>query len=136
MKKERGFFDENFKLEKISRLGDQPEKLNKVMDWEQFRSILDEAFEKESKGPGGRPSFDRILMFKILVLQRLYKLSDEQIEFQINDRFSFQHFLGLSLCDTVPDATTVWLFRDTLSQKKTAENFFCGSTDPLRRQAS
>ena len=124
MKKERGFFDEEFKLEKISKLGDQLEKLNKVIDWEQFRSILDEAFEKENKGPGGRPSFDKILMFKILILQRLYNLSDEQIEFQINDRLSFQRFLGLLLCDTVPDATTVWLFRDMLAQKKIAEKLF------------
>lgn len=124
MKRERGFFDEEFKLEKISKLGDQLEKLNNVIDWEQFRSILDKAFEKENKGVGGRPSFDRILMFKILVLQRLYNLSDEQIEFQINDRLSFQRFLGLALSDTVPDATTVWLFRDTLSQKKTAEKLF------------
>lgn len=124
MKKERGFFDEEFKLEKISKLGDQLEKLNKVIDWEQFRSILDAAFEKESKGAGGRPSFDRIMMFKILILQRLYNLSDEQIEFQINDRLSFQRFLGLTLSDTVPDATTVWLFRDTLSKKKTAEKLF------------
>ena len=124
MKKERGFFDEDFKLEKISKLGDPLEKLNKAMDWEQFRSILDEALQKEAKGAGGRPSFDCIMMFKILVLQRLYNLSDEQTEFQINDRLSFQRFLGLTLSDTVPDATTVWLFRDTLSQKKTAEKLF------------
>ena len=124
MKKERGFFDEDFKLEKISKLGDQLEKLNMAVDWEQFRAILDESLEKEAKGAGGRPSFDRILMFKILVLQRLYNLSDEQTEFQINDRLSFQRFLGLSLSDTVPDATTVWLFRDTLAQKKTAEKLF------------
>ena len=124
MKKERGFFDEDFKLEKISKLGDPLEKLNKAVNWEQFRSILDEAFEKEAKGAGGRPSFDRVMMFKILVLQRLYNLSDEQTEFQINDRLSFQRFLELTLSDTVPDATTVWLFRDTLSQKRTAEKLF------------
>ena len=76
-------FDEDFKLEKISKLGDQLEKLNKAMDWEQFRSILDESFAKENRSSGGRPSFGRILMFRILVLQRLYNLSDEQIEFQI-----------------------------------------------------
>lgn len=57
-------FDEDVKLEKISRLGNQLEKLNKAVDWEQFRSILVEAFEKESKRPGGRPSFDRILRIK------------------------------------------------------------------------
>ena len=60
---------------------------------------------------GGRPPYDIILMFKILVLQRFYNLSDDQTEYQINDRMSFGRFLGLSLGDTVPDAKTIWHFR-------------------------
>ena len=59
-----------------------------------------------------------VLMFKILVLQALYSLSDEATEFQIKDRLSFQRFLGLGLDGTVPDATTVWLFRERLVQAK------------------
>jgi len=47
------------------------------------------------------------MMFKILVLQTLYNLADEQVEYQIRDRLSFMRFLGLGLEDTVPDATTV-----------------------------
>jgi len=51
-------------------------------------------------------------MFKIMVLQTLYSLSDEAAEFQIKDRLSFQRFLGLGLDGAVPDATTIWLFRE------------------------
>ena len=125
MKRERGLFDEEFKLEKLSRLGDQLEKLNKAVDWEQFRSILDAALEKENKGAGGRPPFDRVLMFKILILQRLYNLSDEQIEFQINDRLSFQRFLNLTLCDTVPDATTGMAFPRHARAEENGGGTFC-----------
>jgi transposase, IS5 family len=60
-------------------------------------------------------------MFKILVLQSLYNLSDDQTEFQIKDRLSFMRFLGLDFEDTVPDTKTLWLFRDTLSNKNTID---------------
>lgn len=57
-------------------------------------------------------------MFKILILQRLYNLSDNQTEYQINDRMSFMRFLGLTLEDRIPDAKTIWLFRDSLTKAK------------------
>jgi transposase len=63
-------------------------------------------------------------MFKVLVLQALYSLSDEATEFQIKDRLSFQHFLGLGLDGTVPDATTVWLFRERLVKSKAIGKLF------------
>lgn len=55
-------------------------------------------------------------MFKILILQRVYNISDEQAEFQINDSYTFQRFLGLRLGTTVPDFSTVWLFREALTK--------------------
>ena len=54
-------------------------------------------------------------MFKILVLQSLYNVSDDEIEYQIRDRYSFCRFLGLMPEDKVPDAKTVWLFREKLT---------------------
>ena len=72
----------------------------------------------------GRPSYDVILMFKILVLQRLYNLSDDQMEFQINDRMSFMRFLGLGLECRVPDAKTIWLFRDKLTKANVIKLLF------------
>lgn len=63
-------------------------------------------------------------MFKILVLQALYSLSDEATELQIKDRLSFQRFLGVGLEGTVPDATTVWLFRERLVKAKAIDRLF------------
>lgn len=65
------------------------------------------------------------MMFKILELQRLYNLSDNQTEYQINDRRSFMHFLGLELCDPVPDAKTIWKFRNDFAQTDAMEELFC-----------
>ena len=70
-------------------------------------------------------------MFKILVLQRFFNLSDDQTEFQIMDRISFQRFIGISLGDRVPDAKTIWLFRNTLTQHKTIDELFTQFNDKL-----
>ena len=118
-----GIFTEETRLEKLSKLGDSLEKLN-IIDWDIFRPTLNVAFMKEHKGCGGRPPYDYLLLFKVLILQRLFNLSDDQTEYQINDRMSFMRFLGLSLGDKVPDAKTIWLFRDTLTQAKVIEELF------------
>src|SRR5690606_29610129 len=73
---------------------------------------------------GGRPPYDPVMMFRIMVLQALYGLSDDQAEFQIQDRLSFMRFLGLGLGDKVPDAKTIWLFREHLTQARAVENLF------------
>ena len=119
-----GMFDEERRLEKISEIGDSLEKLNRVVNWEMFRPILNQVFKKEMRGKGGRPPYDYVMLFKILVLQRIYNLSDEQTEYQIYDRMSFMRFLGLTLSDRVPDAKTIWLFRDTLTQAKVIRRIF------------
>lgn len=85
------------------------------MPWEAFRYRLNKALKRAGEDPaGGRPPFDCVLMFKVLVLQSLYNLSDDQTEYQIRDRLSFRRFLGLAMDGRVPDAKTVWLFRETL----------------------
>ena len=121
-----GLFDTENRLKKLSKLGDSLVRLNKVIDWEQFRPVLATVLKKEPKGAGGRPPYDCILMFKILILQRIYNLSDDQTESQINDRMSFMRFLGLGLEDRVPDAKTIWLFRDTLTKAGAAQKLFDG----------
>jgi len=95
-KNQRTFFDDEFKLKKLTKQGDPLLKLNDI-DWEIFRDILESTTLKEDNGLGGKPPYDRVLLFKILILQRLYNISDEQIEYQINDRLSFMRFLGLEL---------------------------------------
>lgn len=129
-----GFFTEDKRLEKLSKLGDSLEKLN-VINWEEFRPILNTVFKKEHKGSGGRPAYDYLLLFKILILQRLFNLSDDQIEYQINDRMSFMRFLELSLGDKVPDAKTIWLFRDKLTQENAVEKLFWLFNSLLERQS-
>jgi IS5 family transposase len=110
-----GFFDIDNQLDKIYQINDFLPKLNSLINWEMFRPILDKVREKEHLGPGGRPPFDVVLMFKILVLKSMFNLSDAQTELQIRDRISFRAFLGLkNFCDTVPDEKTIWLFSEQL----------------------
>lgn len=113
-----GFFDLSDRYEALSAAGDPLERLSAVVDFEVFRGALVAALRRGPRHKGGRPPFDPVVMFKILVLQALYSLSDEATEFQIKDRLSFQRFLGLGLEGTVPDATTVWLFRERLVKLK------------------
>jgi hypothetical protein len=98
--KQHGFFDEHDRLKELGKLGDILEQINKYINWEQFRGILTRTLQKEHQGPGGRLPFDYVMMFKILILQRMYNISDAQAEYQIKDRLSFMRFLGLALCDT------------------------------------
>lgn len=109
-----GFFDQDIRLSKLSQLGDPLERLNKGIDFEIFREILEQHLTKHAKGKGGRRAYDYVLMFKILILQRYYNLSDDQVEYQINDRMSFMRFLDLTIADDVPDSKTVWNFREQL----------------------
>lgn len=109
-----GFFDQDIRLSKLSKLGDPLVKLNESIDFEIFRSILEDKLARVPKGKGGRPAYDYVLLFKILILQRYYNLSDDQIEYQINDRMSFMRFLDLSIADDIPDSKTVWKFREQL----------------------
>lgn len=72
------------------------------------------------------------MMFKVLVLQKMYGLSDAGIEYHVTGRLSFMRFLGLALSDKVVDEKTVWLFRDTLGQAGVIDELFNQLTDKLR----
>lgn len=123
-KNTRGFFDYEFRKDEIKKQQTFLEKLNNVINWEKFRSTIEGVFNKKSNGPGGAPAFDRLFMFKILVLQRYFNLSDAQTEFQIKDRISFQSFLELEICDDVPDEKTIWYFREQLINASVMEYLF------------
>jgi len=99
----------------LSDLGDQLAAFQAVLDFEIFRPELDAALAYSDGARGGRPPFDPVMMFKILVIQATNNLSDERAEFLINDRLSFMRFLGLGLSDRIPDARTIWLFREKLT---------------------
>ncbi|MGL5915510.1 MAG: IS5 family transposase, partial [Culicoidibacterales bacterium] len=100
------------------------EKLEKVIDWEIFRPTLNSVFEKD-RSKGGRPPYDYVMMFKILLLQRLYNLSDHKTEFMILDRLSFQRFLHIEKPTTkIPDEKTLWYFRNKLSDSEKTDELF------------
>jgi IS5 family transposase len=122
--KSHGLFDEQFRLEKISKMKDPLEQLNMFIRWEDFRPVIDEAFPVTDPSVGGRPPFDRVMMFKVLVIQRMYNLSDDNAELQILDRLSFCRFLGLGLHNDVPDSKTIWNFREQLKKHDTIQKIF------------
>jgi IS5 family transposase len=110
-----GLFDQDTRYRKLESLGDPLVILGKIVPWSIFREPLESARgQPRDEKKGGRPFHDAVLMFKILVLRELYSLSDEQVEFQIADRLSFQRFLGIGIESAVPDYSTVWRFRETL----------------------
>jgi transposase, IS5 family len=122
-----GFFDLERRLDALSAKGDPLETIKTTVPWETFRADIEAVTEtkpEERKSNAGRKPYDAILKFKIVVLQSLYNLSDEQTEFMIRDRLSFMRFLDLGLEDTVPDATTLWLFRETLVEAKLIDTLF------------
>ncbi len=118
MRGQRGFFDVEERLKELSAKGDELERLNAVVDFALFRSDLERAVPRSDRAKGGRPPFDHVLMFKVLILQASHGLSDERTEYLIKDRLSFMRFLGLGLADTVPDANTIWTFREALTRAR------------------
>jgi len=120
-----GFFDLSNRCESLSKFGDPLEKIEEVVDFEVFRGELESSLcLAPDRSKGGRPPYDSVLMIKILILQSLYTLSDDQIEFQIKDRLSFMRFLGLHLWDIIPDAKTVWLYRERLKHQELDKKLF------------
>ena len=132
--KQLGFLDFDTRLQRIDKAGDPLSKLNLTVDWEIFRPLLEQARRKKKKSNAGAKGFDIVLLFKIIILQSLYNLSDEGLEFQILDRYSFSRFLGLHAADKVPDATTIWRFREDLVRAGVVDSLFERFDNFLRKQ--
>lgn len=122
-----GFFDAERRLAAITAKGDPLDMIARVVPFESFRAEIEAAVltpGNEKKSPAGRKPIDVMVMFRMLVLQTLYNLSDEQVEYQVRDRLSFTRFLGLGIEDGIPDGTTLWLFRETLAKAGLVEKLF------------
>lgn len=119
-----GFFDQDIRLSKLSKLGDPLEKLSSGVNFDMFRELLESELSSEPKGKGGRPPYDYVLMFKISILQQYYSLSDDQAEYQINDRMSFMRFLNLTISDDIPDSKTIWNFSEKLKDLDLVKELF------------
>jgi len=124
---------ESNRLARLSEIGDKLEIIAQApINWAKFQELLDEAIpDKTQSGKGGRPPYDKLMLFKICLLQSWYGLSDEQAEFQINDRLSFQRFLGLDLSSKVPDRNTVWTFKENLGSSSAPFDIFRLFVDEL-----
>ena len=132
-----GFFDLSDRYASLDAKRAPLVEVDAVVPWEEFRPTLERVWRKpeaERKSRAGRKPMDAVLMFKALVLSALYNLSDDQIEYQIRDRLSFMRFLGLGLEDRVPDAKTVWLYREGLAQAGVVEALFKQFDGYLARQ--
>ena len=106
-------------LAALSAKGDPLEAIDRLVPWESFRAEIEAVVltpDELKKSSAGRKPFDAIVLFRMLVLQALNNLSDEQVEYQVRDRLSFTRFLRLGIEDSIPDATTLWLFREKLAQ--------------------
>ncbi len=111
------FFDVENRIEKIKEYNSPLLRLAEHIDFNFFRDELEKYFrEGKDYSKGGRPPYDYVLMFKILVIRHFYNISDDQTEFCINDRFSFMQFLNLQIGQRIPDAKTIWHFKNELSR--------------------
>lgn len=130
-----GLFSSVDRLTELEELGDPLLALSAHIDFEFFRETLEQGLYGDyDSSKGGRPPFDPVVMFKVLILQRLYNLSDDAIEFQIKDRLSFMRFLGIDFAGRVPDAKTVWIFREHLQEKGLVETLFEQFNSELERR--
>jgi IS5 family transposase len=114
-----GFFDADRRLAALSAKGDPLVGISALVPWEAFRADIEAVAvtpDESRKSPAGRKPIDVLVLFRMLVLQSLYNLSDEQVEYQVRDRLSFTRFLGLGLENSIPDGTTLWLFREKLAK--------------------
>lgn len=119
-----GLFDIDNRLDYLTENGDMLPRLKELAPWEKFRRDLEVIYDHERKSNAGRRPFDVVMMFKILILQSLYNLSDDEMEYQIMDRLSFMRFLDMALDSRVPDAKTIWLFRSKLEEHKLIRKLF------------
>ena len=122
-----GFFDADKRLAALSAKGDPLEAIDRLVPWESFRADIEAVVltpDEMRKSSAGRRPVDAIVLFRMLVLQALNNLSDEQVEYQVGDRLSFTRFLRLGIEDRIPDGTTLWLFREKLAKADLIEKLF------------
>lgn len=117
--------------EHINRLGDTLQEIDQLIDFKALSQSLEPLVGRVESPKGGRPAYPTELMLRIVVLKHLYGLSDEQTEYQLLDRLSFQRFTGLRNARNVPDRTTIWLFHERLGEEGSRTLF-----DEIKRQIS
>ena len=115
---------------KRNKLGDVLQVLDRHVDFVALAAEVDRAAPRPDRSRGGRPPFPTEVMMRILLLQQLFNLSDEQMEFQLLDRMSFLHVTRLADTSQIPDRTTIWTFKERLFKAGASESVF----DAINRQ--
>ena len=109
-------FEQENTMESLSKMGNPLVLLKEIVDFEQFRDAPEKLFTNDSnKNNAGRKPIDPVLMLKVLFLQRLYNISDNQVEYQIKERMSFREFPDIQSVDDVPDEKTVWKYKNIMA---------------------
>ncbi len=126
------FADEHHR-KKIDSLGDPLAEIESHIDFAALAAAVDRVAPRPVSAQGGRPPYPTETMVRILVLKRLYNLSNEQREYQLLDRMSYKRFCGLTDATTIPDRTTVWTFENRIGEAG-ARALFDGMTAQLDRQ--
>jgi IS5 family transposase len=109
-------FGTEIQLEKLTKMGDVLIEIEKAIDFEIFRKPLETAIRKPNYEKGGRPAWDVVLMFKIVMLMSWYGLSYKQAEYQCNNRLDFMRFLRIEIGSKVPDENAIWDFKEALKE--------------------
>ena len=113
---QRSFWNEQNRVGKLQQKKPVLMRLSEAIPGESFRPLLEKGYTQDRKSNAGRKRIDPLILFKILILQHLFNLSDEEVEFQTNDRHSFEEFVGLGVMNNIPDATTIAFFRERLQK--------------------
>jgi len=130
--KQAGLFGLSDHLKRLSANGDPLEELGRIVDFEAFRPILDNALGYSDGTKGGRPPYDPVAMFKILILAAQNNVADARMEYLIRDRLSWLRFLGFDLGAPTPDANTIRIFRERLTEAKSVTVLFDAFDNQLR----
>jgi IS5 family transposase len=117
-------FAQNQRSSKLTKLGDVLVELDALVDFPALARLVDAKAPRPDGRLGGRPPYATELMVRIVVLQQFFGLSDDQVEYQINDRTSFQRFLRLERSSQIPDSKTLWAFRERIKQAQVSGDLF------------
>jgi IS5 family transposase len=119
------------KYDQLKRFGDRLADMKDIIDWECLRSTLNDLYSNDTEN-GGRSNYDPILMVKILFLQSIYGIVDEAMEMELYSNIRFINFLDYP--ETIPDARTIWLFRDRLSSSGRDKKIWKAVWDQIRER--
>jgi transposase len=107
-------FADAARKQKIETLGDPLQVIARHIDFDHLTQVIDELLPRGDATRGGRPPYPTAVMVRILILKYLYNLSDEQMEYQLLDRMSYQRFCLLTDSANVPDRNTLWHYQQRL----------------------